>query len=111
MSKYTWIVTKDEIAGDISDAIGKIGPPGPSARFRFDRVISGGAEFRLLNGAGEPKFCGFILGDYHGGEPLAEYGRDFGCAFIEYRSNGRWVRFEGSLPATNTGISYFSRTG
>ena len=90
MSKYTWIVTKDEVDGNISDAVGKIGPPGERHRYRFDRVITGGKEFRLLTATGQVKFSGFILGEYDGQEPLDEYGREQGCVSIQYRDGGRW---------------------
>ena len=91
MSKYTWIVTKDEVDGNISDAVGKIGPPGERHRYRFDRVITGGKEFRLLTSTGQVKFSGFILGEYEGPEPLEEYGREQGCVSIQYREGGRWI--------------------
>ena len=91
MSKYTWIVTKDEVDGNISDAVGKIGPPGERHRYRFDRVIMGGKEFRLLSPTGQVKFSGFILGAYDGPEPLEEYGREQGCVSIQYRDGGRRV--------------------
>ena len=52
MSKYTSIVTKDEIDGNVNEAVGKTGPSGEQHRFRFDRVITGGREFRLLTERG-----------------------------------------------------------
>ena len=111
LSNYTWIVTKDEIEGDVSDAVGKIGPPGASSRHRFDRVISGGAEFQLLDTSGNVKFTGFILGDYQGSEPLEEYGLNFGCVSIAYRRNGRWISLEAALTSIgDTGINHFSRS-
>ena len=48
MRNYTWIVTKDELDGNISDAVGKIGPPGGKHCFRFNQVIAAGREFRML---------------------------------------------------------------
>jgi hypothetical protein len=108
LSKYTWIVTKDELDGNVSEAVGKIGPPGEQHRFRFNRVITGGKEFRLLTEDGQIKYSGFILGDYRGEEPLAEYGRHFGCVSIQYRERGRWVKFdrdhplESSVPLSHT---------
>lgn len=77
--------------GNISDAMGKIGPPGERHRSRFDRVITGGKEFRLLMPAGQVKFSGFILGDYDGLDPLEEFGRDNGCVSIQCRNGGRGV--------------------
>ena len=87
---YTWIVTRDAILGDTSDAIGKIGPRGATHRERFDKIIIHGAHFRLLNDDGEVQFTGYILGDYQGIEPLADYGRDNGCTQIEYERDGGW---------------------
>ena len=111
LSGYSWIVTKDEVDGEVSDAIGKIGPPGASTRFTFDRVIAGGAEFRLFDARGEARFSGFILGSYNGAEPLFEYGYDFGCVAIAYKRNGRWV----PLPVeasdySNTAVQHFQRS-
>ncbi|MEM7406178.1 MAG: hypothetical protein AAF458_12840 [Pseudomonadota bacterium] len=109
MSKYTWIVTKDELDGNVSEAVGKIGPPGEQHRFRFDRVITGGKEFRLLTDDGQVKYSGFILGEFSGQEPLDEYGRHFGCTSIQYRERGRWVKVgpnddaAGMQPLSNTG--------
>ena len=111
MNKYTWIVTKDEVAGEASDSIGKIGPPGGGANYRFDRVISGGAEFRLLDREGTPKFCGFILGAYDGHEPLTEYGVQLGCVAIEYKRDGRWKPHGVELSTqdlSGTGIRHFA---
>ena len=91
MSKYTWIVTRDAILGDSSDAVGKIGPKGHKDRERFDKVILHGAHFRLLNEAKQTQFTGYILGEFQGREPLTDYGYDNGCSMIEYEQNGHWV--------------------
>lgn len=110
MSRYTWIVTKDEIAGDASDAIGRIGPPGFEERLPFNRVISAGEQFRLLDSTGQPRYSGFILGQFDGAEPLEEYGRELGCVAIEFWRNNRWVRVEGADRSLgDTAISHFSR--
>ena len=90
LSPYTWIVTRDAVLGDTSDAVGKIGPRGAAHRERFDKIIIHGAHFRLLNDAGEVQFTGYILGDYKGMEPLDDYGRNNGCSRIEYERDGQW---------------------
>ena len=90
-SPYTWIVTRDAILGDSSDAVGKIGPRGAKNRERFDKIIIHGDHFRLLNDAGEVQFTGYILGDYQGLEPLRDYGQSNGCTRIEYERDGTWV--------------------
>jgi len=92
MSKYTWVVTRDAVLGDSSDAVGKIGPSGVSGRARFDTVILQGEHFRLLDSSGEVRYIGYILGDYRGPEPLEDYGREHGCTAIEYERDGKWVR-------------------
>lgn len=111
LSGYTWIVTKDEVGGEVSDAIGKIGPPGAPTQFRFDRVIAGGAEFRLFDSEGRARFSGFILGRYKGPEPLLEYGYEFGCIAIAYKRNGRWVPMPvETVDYSNTSIQHFKRS-
>jgi hypothetical protein len=91
---YTWIVTRDAILGDSSDAVGKIGPRGAKNRERFDKIIIHGDHFRLLNDAGVVQFTGYILGEYEGREPLDDYGRNNGCTRIEYERAGEWVAVE-----------------
>jgi len=91
MSRYTWIVTRDAVLGDSSDAVGKIGPKGEKNRERFDKVILNGDHFRLLNEHNVTQFTGYILGDFQGLEPLADYGYDNGCNQIEYERDGTWV--------------------
>ncbi len=91
MSQYTWIVTRDSILGDSSDAVGKIGPRGAKNRERFDKVIIEGDHFRLLNEEGNVQFSGYILGEYTGREPLDDYGLDNGCTAIEYEHEGSWI--------------------
>jgi hypothetical protein len=91
---YTWIVTRDTILGDSSEAVGKIGPSGSSNRAPFDSVIIHGEHFRMLNAAGEVQFSGYILGQYQGSEPLDDYGSENGCAFIEFEQEGTWVSLE-----------------
>lgn len=91
---YTWIVTRDAILGDSSDAVGKIGPRGAKNRERFDKIIIHGDHFRLLNDAGVVQFTGYILGEYEGREPLDDYGRNNGCTSIEYERAGEWVAVE-----------------
>ena len=91
MSKYTWVVTRDTVLGDSSDAVGRIGPPGARDRVRFDTVIIHGEHFRMLDAFGEVRFVGYILGEYTGREPLDDYGRENDCVSIEYESEGKWV--------------------
>ena len=94
MSTYTWIVTRDTVLGDTSDAVGKIGPSSAKKRERFDKVIIDGAHFRMLNAGDEVQFSGHILGEYHGREPLEDYGRENGCVRIEYEQDGDWIPVE-----------------
>lgn len=89
---YTWIVTRDSVLGDTSEAVGKIGPSGSKSRERFDIVILKGEHFRLLDATGEPQFSGYIVGEYNGPEPLEDYGRANGCIAIEYERDGEWVQ-------------------
>ncbi len=98
MSKYTWIVTRDTVLGDSSDAVGKIGPRGAENRARFDMIIIHGEHFRLLNDAGETQFTGYILGDFEGREPLDDYGVENGCSRIEYEQEGEWIPPERFTP-------------
>jgi hypothetical protein len=98
---YTWIVTRDTILGDSSEAVGKIGPSGSTNRAPFDSVIIHGEHFRMLNDAGEVQFSGYILGQYRGNEPLDDYGAKNGCAFIEFEQEGHWVslaEFQSRVP-------------
>jgi len=94
VSKYTWIVSQGAIVGDSSGMVGMVGPKGAKNRTRFDIVIQSGPHFRLLNADGEMRYSGYILGEYSGFEPFDEYGRDKGCAAIEYERDGVWVRLE-----------------
>ncbi len=91
---YTWIVTRDTILGDSSEAVGKIGPSGSSNRAPFDSVIIHGDHFRMLNDARVAQFSGYILGDYRGREPLDDYGSENGCSFIEFEHDGDWLSLE-----------------
>ena len=91
---YTWIVTRDTILGESSEAVGKIGPSGSTDRAPFDSVIIHGEHFRMLNGAGVAQFSGYILGNYCGHEPLEDYGAENGCSFIEFERDGEWVSLE-----------------
>lgn len=91
MSSYTWVVTRDAVLGESSDAVGRIGPPGAQGRARFDEVIRRGAQFRLVDASGRVRYVGYILGQYRGREPLEEYGFECGCAVIQYLRDGRWV--------------------
>ena len=94
ISPYTWIVTRDAVLGDSSDAVGKIGPNGSRNRERFDKIIIHGDHFRLINHSGEVQFTGYILGTFDGNEPLEDYGRENGCSKIEYERDGEWVSVE-----------------
>ncbi len=101
---YTWIVTRDTILGDSSEAVGKIGPSGSPNRASFDSVIIHGEHFRMLNDAGEAQFSGYILGNYHGREPLDDYGSENGCSLIEFEQDGEWLsleEFQSRVPAGN----------
>ena len=91
MSKYTWVVTRDSVQGDTSEAVGKVGPSGARDRVRFDVVILKGEHFRLLDANGRTQFSGYIIGEFDGPEPLDDYGRDNGCVAIEYERNGEWI--------------------
>ncbi len=102
MSKYSWIVTRDTILGDTSDAVGKVGPSGAENRARFDKIIIHGEHFRLLNADGQVQFTGYILGEYAGTEPLLDYGNANGCTAIEYELEGEWVPPE-RLPRASGG--------
>jgi len=93
-SHYTWIVTRDTILGDSSQAVGKIGPSGSSNRAPFDSVIIHGEHFRMLDDAGEAQFSGYILGNYRGPEPLDDYGSGNGCCMIEFEHDGEWLSLE-----------------
>lgn len=84
MKNYTWIVARDNVTGEDSDAIGKLGPAGANGRAGVDEVVSRGAHFRLLNGDGHVCYTGYILGEFAGEEPLDEFGRTRGCTRIEY---------------------------
>ena len=106
MSSYTWIVTRDSVLGDSSDAVGRIGPKGAANRARFDQVIINGEHFRMLNAEAEPQFSGYVLGQYDGREPLDDYGADNGCTAIEYERDGEWFsleEFTRSRPFRRTG--------
>lgn len=107
MSEYTWIVTRDTILGDSSDAVGRIGPRGAKNRERFDKVIIEGDHFRLLNADGNVQFSGYILGDYSGREPLEDYGVGNGCTAIEYEHDGAWISAEafGEVRRRNVGAT------
>ena len=88
MSKYTWVITQDDVPGDVSSAFAKIGPSGVTDRMSLGKVIQGGEHFRLLTSAGEVKYTGYIHGDYSGPEPLDDYGRSNECVDIEYDVGG-----------------------
>ena len=77
--------------GVVGDAVGKIGPRGAKNRERFDKVIIEGDHFRLLNGAGDVQFSGYIHGEFSGHEPLEDYGLANGCSTIEYENDGAWI--------------------
>ena len=94
MADYTWIVTRDSVLGDSSDAVGRIGPKGAANRARFDKVIIDGEHFRMLNADSQPQFSGYILGEYQGSEPLDDYGMTNGCSIIEYERDGEWHSLE-----------------
>ena len=91
MSKYTWIVTRDLVLGDSSDAIGCIGPPDETGHANFVQVINHGVQFRMMDAEGDVQFSGYIAGEYEGSEPLEEYGRQNGCQSIQYEWNGEWL--------------------
>lgn len=101
MSKYTWVVTKGNIVGGNSAAVGKIGPSGSKNRLRFDIVIKHGEHFRMLSVDGEVTHSGYIIGEYTGNEPLDEYGRENGCTNIQYFRDGRWMAPSATVPAAD----------
>ncbi len=96
MTKYTWVITQDDVPGDISSAFAKIGPSGAKNRMSLGRVIQSGEHFRLLGDGGEVKFTGYIHGEYAGPEPLDDYGKDNHCVDIEYDVGDRWAALDGS---------------
>ena len=63
MSKYRWVITKDDVPGDVSSAFAKIGPSGVVGRMSLGHVIQNGEHFRLLDCGGMVSFTGFIDGD------------------------------------------------
>ena len=91
---YTWIVTRDSILGESSEAVGKIGPSGSTNRAPFDSVIIHGEHFRMLNHARVAQFSGYILGRFRGREPLDDFGSENGCEFIEFERDGSWLSLE-----------------
>ena len=93
MTKYTWIITRGDIVGDSSHAVGRVGPPGASNRAPFDVVIQQGRHFRLLNPDGDVVFSGYIVGEYRGPEPLEDFGRESGCSDIIYQGESAWNQF------------------
>ena len=94
---YTWVITKDNVVGDVSEAVGRIGPSGAADRLPFDVVIQQGERFRLLHADGRVEFYGYIHGEYAGNEPLDDYGRQYNCTDIEYQVGDEWVTLDGSV--------------
>jgi hypothetical protein len=103
MSKYTWIITKDDVPGDVSSAFAKIGPSGAIGRMGLGHVIQNGEHFRLLNNGENVRYTGYIHGEYSGPEPLDDYERGNDCVDIEYDVGDRWAALDGS---TREKISY-----
>ena len=89
MSKYGWIIDKDE-EGRI---IPVMGPSGISPDM-IRRLMNGeGEKFRMYDGDGELYYEGRIIHDESstGYEPLDDYGRgNAGCVAIMYLVNGNW---------------------
>ncbi len=96
MSKYTWIITEDDVQGDVSGAFAKIGPSGSKDRMSLGQVIQSGEHFRLLGDDREVRFTGYIHGQYSGPEPLNDYGRANDCVDIEYDVGDRWAALDGT---------------
>ena len=96
MSKYTWIITNDDVPGDVSSAFAKIGPSGAAGRMALGQVIQNGEHFRLVDDDGEVRYTGYIHGEYSGQEPLEDYGRGNNCIDIEYDVGDRWAALDGS---------------
>jgi len=97
MSKYTWVITNDDVPGDVSSAFAKIGPSGAKGRMPLGQVIQNGEHFRLLDAKGRVRFTGYIHGEYSGREPLDDHGRTHGCVDIEYEVGGRWAALDGTV--------------
>ena len=96
MSKYTWVVTRDDVRGDVSSAFAKIGPSGARGRMPLGRVIQDGEHFRLIDSSRAVRFTGYIHGDYAGPEPLEDFGKENDCVDIEYDVGDRWAALDGT---------------
>ena len=90
--RHAWVITDDSGNDDPSESMVRRGPAGTSLAFPTPRVVSDGERFRLLDPAGRVRFRGKLLGQFHGTEPLEEFGRQHGCCDIEIERDGRWVR-------------------
>lgn len=96
MSNYTWVITENDVPGEVSGAFARIGPSGAKDRVSLGQVIQSGEHFRLLGAQQEVRFTGYINGDYSGPEPLNDYGRDYACVDIEYEVGERWAALDGT---------------
>ena len=96
MTKYTWVITKDDVPGDVSSAFAKIGPSGAKGRLSLGEVIQNGEHFRLISSVRDVKYTGYIHGEYAGPEPLDDFGRDNECIDIEYDVGDRWAALDGT---------------
>jgi len=87
-SKYDWIITKDHIADKTLEppcncnAVGMQGPRDSTAK---PDEIKKGSYFRMYDDDDILYYEGYIIGEFHGDEPLNDFGMgNAGCVRIEY---------------------------
>ena len=91
MSKYSWVITKDNLAeSPLESSVGTLGPHNCSEP--AEHIKARGTKFRMKDDDGEIYYYGFIYGDYEGFEPLDDFGMpNAGCTSIEYKNKqGEW---------------------
>ena len=97
MGKYTWVITENDVPGDVSSAFAKIGPSGSKDRMSLGQVIP---KRRAISdcwvATRKLRFTGYIHGEYSGPEPLNDYGLDNECVDIEYDVGDRWAALDGT---------------
>ena len=75
-AKYAWKITYDALSKKKS---GVMGP----RNLDEELFLQPGEEFKMFDGDGRLYFIGTLHGEYHGLEPLDDYGRPgFGCTEI-----------------------------